>query len=184
MSSGDEPLAPPSPSEIHRELQLACDTFHALLRDATADDLRRRSDGTRWTNRQLLFHMLFGYLIVRRLLPLVHLFGRLPEPASRTFAAMLNSATKPFHVVNYLGSWGGGTVLTRRRMHVMMDNSIKALQRHLEAETEVALQRRMHFPPGWDPFFRDMMTLLDVYHYGTQHFDYHRSQLTLADPQG
>ena len=69
-------------------------------------------------------------------------------------------------------------------MHVMMDNSIKALQRHLEAETEVALQRRMHFPPGWDPFFQDTMSLQDVYHYGTQHFDYHRSQLTLADAQG
>jgi hypothetical protein len=25
-------------------------------------DLRRRSDGTRWTNRQLLWHMVFGLL--------------------------------------------------------------------------------------------------------------------------
>jgi hypothetical protein len=33
---------------------------------------------------------------------------------------------------------------------------------------------------GWDPYFKDMMTLGDVYHYGTQHFDHHRAQLTLA----
>jgi hypothetical protein len=97
---------------------------------------------------------------------------------------MLNSATKPFHVVNYLGSWGGGIVLTRRRMHVIMDHSIKALQHHLAAETEMALQRHMHFPLGWDPFFRETMTLQDVYQYGTQHFDCHRSQLTLTECHG
>jgi hypothetical protein len=180
MGSEEHLPATPSRSEIHQELDWACETFHALLRDATVSDLHRRSDGTRWNNRQLLFHMLFGYLIVRRLLPLVRFFGRQPGHVSRTFATVLNSATKPFHVVNYLGSWGGGSVLTRRRMHTMMDRSIKVLQRHLMAETEVALQRRMHFPLGWDPFFRETMTLQDVYHYGTQHFDYHRSQLTLT----
>jgi hypothetical protein len=182
MGSEGDSLATPSRSEIQRELDLACETFHALLRDATASDLRGRSDSTRWNNRQLLFHMLFGYLIVRRLLPLVRFFGRQPDHVSQTFATMLNSATKPFHVVNYLGSWGGGTVLTRRRMHVMMDHSINALQRHLTAETEIALQCQMHFPQGWDPFFRDTMTLQGVYHYGTQHFDYHRHQLTLTEP--
>ena len=184
MGSEDDVLATPSRAEIHEELDRARETFHALLRDATASDLRRRSDGTRWNNRQLLFHMLFGYLIVRRLLPLVRFFARQPGHASETFASMLNSATKPFHVVNYLGSWGGGTVLTRRRMHVMMDHSIEALQRHLAVETETALQRQMHFPLGWDPFFRETMTLQDVYHYGTQHFDYHRSQLTLSQFHG
>jgi hypothetical protein len=184
MGSEDDSLATPSRSEIQQELDLACETFHAVLRDATISDLRRRSDGTRWNNRQMLFHMLFGYLIVRRLLPLVRFFGRQPGRVSQTFAAMLNLATKPFHVVNYLGSWGGGTVLTRRQMHAMMDHSIKALHRHLTAETEMALQRQMHFPQGWDPFFRETMTLQDLYHYGTQHFDYHRSQLTLTELQG
>ena len=28
----------------------------------------------------------------------------------------------------------------------------------------------MQFPVDWDPFFRDRLTLLDVFHYGTQHF--------------
>jgi hypothetical protein len=39
-----------------------------------------------------------------------------------------------------------------------------------------------HFPPAWDPYFRDVMTVADVYHYGTQHFEYHRQQLTLGRP--
>ena len=36
----------------------------------------------------------------------------------------------------------------------------------------------MHFPVDWDPYFADRMTLADVYHYGTQHFDHHARQLT------
>jgi len=38
---------------------------------------------------------------------------------------------------------------------------------------------KMRFPPDWDPYFRETMTILDVYHYGTQHFEHHRRQLTL-----
>ncbi|MET9856811.1 hypothetical protein ABZY57_28240 [Streptomyces sp. NPDC006450] len=30
-----------------------------------------------------------------------------------------------------------------------------------------------------DPFFKDFMTLADLYRYPTQHFDFHRRQLTL-----
>jgi hypothetical protein len=44
-------------------------TSGAWLAQATPADLARRSTVTKWTNEQLLFHMLFGYLIVRALLP-------------------------------------------------------------------------------------------------------------------
>ena len=37
----------------------------------------------------------------------------------------------------------------------------------------------MHFPPDWDPDFHPTMTVLDVYSFGTQHFEHHRHQLTL-----
>jgi len=50
------------------------------LARATAADLRRTSHGTKWTNEELLFHMVFGYMVVRALLPLVHLISRLPKP--------------------------------------------------------------------------------------------------------
>jgi hypothetical protein len=42
------------------------------------------------------------------------------------------------------------------------------------------MARGMHFPIGWDPYFTDFMTLLDIYHYPTQHYNHHRRQLTLA----
>jgi hypothetical protein len=154
--------------------------FHHILGDADSIALSRRSAGTRWTNQQLLFHMVFGYLVVLRLLPLVRLFGRLPDAASRRFAAILNATNRPFHVINYLGSVGGGTVLAPTQIDALLEWTITRLNQHLDAEQEAALHRTMHFPVGWDPFFKDVMTLGDVYHFGTQHFDYHRAQLTLT----
>src|SRR3954454_277976 len=164
---------------IHSELERVRGDLHGLLAGATADDLARRTDGTRWTNGQLLWHMVFGYLIVARLLPLVRLFGRLPEPFSRTFAAVLNAATRPFHHINYLGSVGGALVFHGPRLTRRFDHTIDLLHRRLDAETEEALGHRMHFPVDWDPFFRDTMTLEQVYRYGTEHYEFHRGQLTL-----
>jgi hypothetical protein len=48
-----------------------------------------------------------------------------------------------------------------------------------DTEPESALGLAMAFPTDWDPYFRPMMSVLDVYHFGTQHFDHHRRQLTL-----
>ena len=67
---------------IHVELERARTDLHQLVARATSADLRRRTDGTRWTNQQMLWHMAFGYLIVSRLLRLVRLFGRLPDPSA------------------------------------------------------------------------------------------------------
>jgi hypothetical protein len=167
---------------IHDELERARATLHTLVSEASASELRRSSAGTRWTNEQLLFHMLFGYLIVRTLLRLVRLFGRLPDGFSRVFASILNSGARPFHVVNYLGSCGGAVVFRGPRLTAKLDRTIASLHRHLDEEREDALRRGMHFPVGWDPFFRDWMSLADVYHYGTQHFDLHSRQLTLKRP--
>ena len=165
--------------EIQAELERVRVDFRRLVETASPAELSRPSDGTKWTNRQLLFHMLFGYLLVRVLIRLVRGFSRLPDGASRAFAAALNAATRPFHVVNYVGSLGGGRVLGRRRMARLMDRVTGSLQTALDRESDDVLERSMHFPVGWDPYFKDVMTLGDVYHYATQHYDHHRRQLTL-----
>jgi hypothetical protein len=167
---------------IHEELERVRADLHHLVGRATAADLRRRTNGTRWTNGQMLWHMAFGYLIVRRLLPLVRVFGRLPDPFSRTFAGVLNTGTRPFHHVNHLGGVGGALVFHGSRLTTHFDHTIDLLHRRLDAESDAALRRRMHFPVGWDPFFRATMTLEEVYRYGTQHYDFHRAQLTLPRP--
>ena len=167
---------------INAELERARTSLGALVSEASRPALSRRSEGTRWTNEQLLFHMVFGYMVVLRLLPLVRFFGRLPDRFSRLFSGVLNAGTSPFHVVNYLGSCGGALVFRGPRLARLFDRVVASLHRRLDNESEETLRRTMHFPLGWDPFFTDRMSLAEVYHYGTQHFDFHRAQLTLGEP--
>ncbi|MEU0679954.1 DinB family protein [Streptomyces albogriseolus] len=165
---------------IHQELERTRTTFHRLLDGADAD-LRRGTKGTRWTNGQLLFHMLFGYMLIRPLLVLLRVFGRLPRCVSRAFARGLNAATRPFDVVNYLGPVGAARVLGRRRMGAAFDRVIDWLHRRLDGEREADLALAMHYPTRWDPFFKDLMTIADLYRYPAQHFDFHHRQLTLTE---
>ncbi|WP_102141546.1 DinB family protein [Mycobacterium hubeiense] len=163
---------------IAADLERARVRFHQLLAAAGPDDWGGPTRGTRWTNEQLLFHMVFGYMVVQRLLPLVRLLGRLPEGVSAAYARLLNAATRPFHLVNYYGSCAAATVYNRRRMGAKLDHVIDALQRRLAQETDDDLRRGMHFPTRWDPFFTDYMTLEDVYRYPGRHFDFHARQLS------
>lgn len=167
---------------IYEELRRARVTFRRLVEDASPADLARPSDGTRWTNRQLLFHMLFGYLLIRALIMLAGLFARLPAGDSRAFARLLDTLTRPFHKINYLGSCAGAAIFPARHMAGKMDRVTIALERRLHAETGARLRAGMHYPVRWDPFFKDFMTLADIYHYPTQHFDFHQRQLTLSQP--
>lgn len=52
-----------------------------------------------------------------------------------------------------------------------LDDVIASLHRSLDAKPEEGLRRTMHFPPRRDPYFKDFMTLAEVYPYATQHFD-------------
>lgn len=167
-----------SKQEIYDELAVARDTFHEFVATMAADDLTRRSNGTRWTNREMLFHMLFGYFVVRTLLPMVKGFGRLPRPISRGFAALLDAGARPFHPINYCGSWMGGH-MSPAWMQRRFDRVTQQLARQLARESDHSLARGMCFPPRWDPFFKPYMTLREVYHYPTQHFEFHRRQLSL-----
>ena len=167
---------------ISRELETSRRQLHQLLATADASDLRRRSEGTRWTNEQLLFHMVFGFLIVRTLRVLVRVIGRLPDPVGRGFAGLLDSAERPFHVVNFWGSVVGARVFDHARMGRLCDRTIAALQRSLTRESADSLRRGMAFPTTWDPYFARFMSLADLYRYPSRHFEHHRRQLTL--PKG
>ena len=170
--------------EICAELDRVRSDYRELLDTATVAELRKPTEGTKWNNEQLLFHMLFGYLLVRNLRFLVWAFSRLPDDVSRRFAALLNAGTRLFHGINYVGSLFGARTLGYARMERLMDRVLSGLQTSLRAQQEPALDRGMHFPVGWDPYFRDFMTLRDVYHYPTQHYDHHRQQLTIARARG
>ncbi|MCZ9882362.1 DinB family protein [Arthrobacter sp. B2a2-09] len=156
--------------------------LNSWLENASSSDLKRKSNGTRWTNEELLFHMVFGYMIVRSLLPLVRVMSRLPRSWGRGFAAILDATTGPFDWVNFWGSRAAAIVYDRHRMGRKLEKTITALGRRLERETPGSLARSMPFPTRWDPFFTADMTLADVYAYATLHFDFHAKQLSLRPP--
>ena len=165
---------------IAADLERARVEFHRLLAHAERNDAwTKPTQGTRWNNEQLLLHMVFGYMLVQRLLFLVHLLGRLPEAVSRVYARILNAATTPFHPINYYGSCAAALYYDRRRMGAKLDRVIASINRKLAKESDEALRRGMHFPTGWDPFFADYMTTEDVYRYPGKHFDFHAGQLTI-----
>lgn len=168
---------------IHDDWGRVRTDFHGLVAHATTPDLARRTDGTAWTNRQMLWHMAFGLIIVRRLLPLVRFFDRVPDSLSRGFAAGLDSARRPFHLINYAGGMLGGQLFSGRRLTRLCDHTLDSLHSRLDAETDESLTRSMHFPVGWDPFFGEVMALADVYRYGIEHYDFHRAQLTVDQPR-
>jgi hypothetical protein len=167
---------------VRDEMEQARLTFHRLLDSATVAELSRPSNGTKWTNGQLLFHMLFGYMIVVRLLALVRIIGRLPDGFGRVFAGALEASTRPFHVINYFGSVAGPRLLGYEGMGQRFDRVVAQLLRHLDGESDSKMSRGMHYPTSWDPYFKAYMTLSDVYRYPTQHFEHHRRQLTLGAP--
>ena len=77
-------------ADIAADLERARIEFHRLLSYAERHDAwAKPTRGTHWTNEQLLFHMVFGYMVVQRLLVLVKVFNRLPDEVSRSFARVL-----------------------------------------------------------------------------------------------
>lgn len=165
-------------SGIDADLGRIVADFHRLVDSATSAELGQPTSGTKWTNRQLLFHMLFGFILVRVLVRLAKGFGRLPPAISWAFAAALNAASRPFHVVNYLSALPGGAVLSGRAMDRLMKRTVNRLRSDLTRESSDTLALAMHFPVGWDPYFSPVMTVADVYRYPAQHYDHHRRQLT------
>ena len=72
-------------------------------------------------------------------------------------------------------------VLVRERVFGRWARRPLAAERgaHFVEETSESIALTMHFPTRWDPYFRPAMSVLDVYHYGTEHYEHHRRQLTL-----
>lgn len=123
--------------------------------------------------------MVFGYMVVQTLLPLVRIVSHLPRSWGKAFAKALNATTAPFDVVNYWGSRAATLVYNRARMGHKLESTTMALATHLDRETTTSLTRTMDFPNRWDPFFTPSMSRADVYAYPTLHFAFHARQLTL-----
>jgi DinB superfamily len=180
--------APARPALVDRqqlrdELRQRRETFHAILDSSSTHELLKPSNGTRWNNEELLFHMLFGYVVVVALIRMIKVLGLLPPPATKPLAFVLNASSRPFNAINYWGSRLGAKLYNHRRMGPKFDRVAASLATTLDRTSEASLRRGMHYPTRWDPFFKEYMTLADVFHYPTQHFDFHQRQLQLDSAQ-
>lgn len=154
--------------------------FDRLFAGADADQLDAPSNGTRWTNRQLLFHMWFGQRIARTFIPLIGGFSRLPPAASRTWSRILTAATRPYDWINYAASAAGGRVVRPGTIRKWMRRDTAWLLRWAEAASAVDLARGMSVPTSWDPYFLPWMNRADLLNWAPKHYRHHRAQLTLT----
>ena len=73
----------PTTADILAEASRARADLNTWLGRATAADFRRRSNGIRWTNEELRFHMVFGYMVVRTCFRLSTSSAGSPNPPVR-----------------------------------------------------------------------------------------------------
>jgi hypothetical protein len=155
--------------------------FDRVVEDARARDLDRVSDGTRWTNRELLFHMWFGQRLTRALVILMAVTSRLPLGFGTVFARALTSATTPYNWINYIGAVGGARTAGLGRAQRWMNADTEWLLRWAAGASERDAHRGMAVPVTWDPYFGPWMSRADVLAWAPKHYRHHRAQLTLPD---
>lgn len=170
------------PEQVRLDLQWVARDFEGLLATAAADRLDEPTEGTRWTNRQLLWHMSFGQHIARVLIPVVGGFSKLPASASRRYAHALSAATGPYEWVNYAGSVAGARLTGLRLARRWMRRDTQWLLGWGASATDRQLSSGMFVPAGWDPYFTSWMSRYDVLVWTRKHYDHHRAQLTLDIP--
>jgi hypothetical protein len=112
---------------VRRDLLWIAADFSGIVQNALALELDRPTNGTRWTNRLLLFHMVLGHNIALSAIPLLGLFSRLPPAASRNWSRLLEACTGPYNWINWAGSAAAGQVLTPQGMLRMMDRTTRTI---------------------------------------------------------
>jgi hypothetical protein len=163
---------------IRDELEETRREFHALLTSLSAADWDAPSRNPAWTNGQVVFHMLFAFLLIPSLFWLIRFWSRLPDSYSRAFARMLDFSTPLFNRVNALGPRGQAVVFGRRRAGPIYDRVHRSILRQVDSIKDDDWGRGMSYPRRWDPDFGAFMTFESLFRYPTQHFRRHRAQLS------
>jgi hypothetical protein len=170
-------------AEARSALEWVSADFELLTTGVPGDVPDAPSDGTRWTNRELLFHMWFGQRIARVFIPLVGGFSRLPPPVSRGYARLLAELSRPYEWVNYAGAVAGARVGGLARARRWMAGDTAAILRWADASSDADLARGMSVPAAWDPYFSPWMSRRDLLEWAPKHYRHHRDQLTIPKPE-
>jgi hypothetical protein len=163
---------------IKAELENTRSRFHNTLHVMSGENWYKQSLAAEWTNGQVLFHMALGFMILSTLLNLILFFGRLPRSWSRLFSGLLNAGTRLFIRVDILGPRLGAKLFHPGSLGRKYDRAHASLLKKLDSLKEADLERGMYYPTRWDPLMKEFMTVEDVFHYMTTHFNHHLDQLS------
>src|SRR5215213_4472758 len=145
--------------------------FHILLDSFSDGDLEKRSNNEGWTNGEILFHMMFAFILILTLVPMMRFWSRLPNPYSKKFADILNFFIMPFNWINGLAPRAGGKIFARSRLGIWFDKFYASIIRLVDSVKENEWESGMYYPDKWDPLFDEYMTLEKLFYYPIRHFE-------------
>src|SRR5262249_5910457 len=168
-------------TELRADLELAGQEFHTLMGSLPEQAWTQPSHNSGWTNGQVLFHILLGFILVRPLAALFILFGQLPMVCSKVFARILNFATPLFNQINAMGPRIGARWLGRAGIIRKFDQVHGALLTRVDRFEPRHWNLTMRYPTRWDPpRFRTLMSLEDLFRYAVAHLRHHSAQVRTA----
>jgi DinB superfamily len=162
------------------ELEAARQEFYDMVASISEPGWAKPSHNPGWTNGQLLFHVLLGFILVLPLAGLLVFFGHLPAVCSRIFAAILNFSTPFFNRINAVGPRAGARLLGRAGLIRSFDQVHGTILERLERVRPGDWALTMHYPTRWDSSFKMPMHMEDLFRYPVDHLRHHRHQLRTA----
>ena len=168
------------PDTVREGLLWIAADFARIIEGADPAELDAPTRGTRWTNRQLLFHLVLGQNIALSAIPLLGVFSRLPPSFSGAWSRLLEAVAGPYNWVNWAGSAAAGRIMSLGAMRRMMDRTTRILVSWYDQADKDSLSRGMRMPVSWDPYFAPWMSRRDVLEWAPKHYRHHRRQLTLT----
>jgi len=176
MTSDTEALR----AHLRSELEAARLEFRDMVASTAGQSWATPSHNPGWTNGQLLFHVLLGFILVLPLAGILVFFGHLPAACSRSFAAILNFSTPLFNRLNAVGPRGGARLLGQEGLITKFDQVHRAILERLEHVRPADWALAMHYPTRWDTRFKTPMRLEDLFRYPVDHLRHHRRQLRVT----
>jgi Mycothiol maleylpyruvate isomerase N-terminal domain len=98
-------------ARLRSDLEAARGEFHAMVASISEREWTEPSQNPGWTNGQVVFHILLGFILVVPLSRLLVFFDCLPAPCSRIFAGILNLSTPLFNRIDAMGPRAGARLL-------------------------------------------------------------------------
>lgn len=169
---------------VRAELALAHARFHKLLDSLSEVDWEARSLNPAWTNGQLVYHILFAFMLLPSLFWMIKFWSKLPRSYSLRFAQVLDLTTPLFNRINALGPRGQASVFGRKRAGAIFDYIYRSILKKVDSLRDDQWAAGMHYPRRWDPTFADFMTLEALFKYPPAHLEHHSSQLSAGSVSG